>query len=54
MKNKNLTIVVLTVFLPLFIRLFFLKYISNELDPSVYGKIVLIEIYIYGDEKIKK
>ena len=48
MKNKNLTIVVLTVFLPLFIRLFFLKYISNELDPSVYGKIVLIEIYIYG------
>jgi O-antigen/teichoic acid export membrane protein len=48
MKNKNLRIVILTVILPVTVRLFFLNFISNNVDPSIYGKIVLIEIYIVG------
>ena len=48
MKNKNLRIVILTVILPITVRLFFLNFISNNIDPSIYGKIVLIEIYIIG------
>ena len=48
MKNKELLITILTIILPLSIKIFAIKFISESVNLSIYGNIIIIETICLG------
>ena len=48
MKNKDLLITILTIILPLSIKIFAIKFISESVNLSIYGNIIIIETICLG------
>ena len=46
LKNKNFIITILTVAIPLLMQLFFIRYVSYNVDKAMYGDFVLLQTLI--------
>lgn len=46
--NKNFSITILTVMIPLIMQLIFIRYVSYEVDKTVYGNFILLQTLIAG------
>lgn len=52
LKNKAIQISVLTVIAPLMIQLFYVRYISYNVDKEIYGNFIILSSIIYGISQV--